>query len=153
MRNAATSSSTLKFTIPRSSLAVSRSADFRLLEMDIMSKSFPGQDRTLAKANSREWIIGSGLDRSRDWLKNSPECPDLKHMRIVHLGVAEAHFPYEVVRSNLSRHFPDEMSLEPLQARNVAHFNKLRTPASNACRFLEVFPLPFRFGRRRELGK
>jgi len=41
----------------------------------------------------------------------------------------------------LIRHFPDGLSREPLQAGNVAYFDKLRPPRQDCAGCFDIFPV------------
>lgn len=43
--------------------------------------------------------VRSSLEDHRQWLGNQPVCESLAHYQILHAGIMQAHFPYEVVRT------------------------------------------------------
>ena len=43
--------------------------------------------------------VRSSPEDERDWLENQPICPSLAHYQILHAGIMEANYPYEVVRT------------------------------------------------------
>jgi hypothetical protein len=60
---------------------------------------------THAGSQTHEWIVSSGVDQTRQWLRDAPVCRSLQRYGIVHVGVAEANDPYTIVRADLTGTF------------------------------------------------
>lgn len=62
-------------------------------------------ETTHAGSQTHEWIVSSGVDQTRQWLRDAPVCRSLQRYGIVHVGVAEANAPYTIVRADLTGTF------------------------------------------------
>ena len=54
---------------------------------------------------TKQIVVRADDSDSRDWIKGQPVCKTLAQHRISHLGVREAHWPYEIVRLKQSGNF------------------------------------------------
>lgn len=64
------------------------------------SAALADRDLTIHGKGSQFEGIRVGTEEPRPWLKNYAVCPDLARHGIVHAGIAEAHAPYRIVRTN-----------------------------------------------------
>lgn len=53
-------------------------------------------------AATKQTVVRVSAEDTRDWLAESPVCTALAQYRIAHIGVAEAHAPYSIVRMKQS---------------------------------------------------
>ncbi len=68
---------------------------------------------THAGSQTHEWIVSSGVDQTRQWLRDAPVCRALQRYGIVHVGVAEANDPWTLDK------IADLAGLSPRQFRRV----------------------------------
>lgn len=53
-------------------------------------------------AGALVYVVRADTDDSREWLSESPICPELQRYRIRHLAVAKMASPFQIVRTRLS---------------------------------------------------